>query len=329
MNAANSSLSGDEVAALMDELSDISFAAAPTTADGVTPIALGQEAQRPTATFVQLERMNERVTRRMRDVIEPIARARARIDGAELETRQFDEWRRNVPSYTSLNLFRMRPVNGNMLIAIEPSFISNMVDTFYGGTGESAVQKTTEFTQSEDRLRRRIVGDIIETLTRTWAEFEPIEFKEIGHETNADYANMVRGDEAIVVQRFTIKAGVSRSTNIEILYPLSALRPIEERLAARGLDDPADRDLGWKQRLAAALDNVSLPVRSVLARPEMTVAQLLALKPGDVIPINLSSTVPLLVGNKRLAEGTIGEQDGRAALMIEKIGMNAVKGLLS
>jgi flagellar motor switch protein FliN/FliY len=37
-----------------------------------------------------------------------------------------------------------------------------------------------------------------------------------------------------------------------------------------------------------ALENVRLPVRSVLARPELSVAQLMALKPGDVIPITLA-----------------------------------------
>jgi flagellar motor switch protein FliM len=44
-----------------------------------------------------------------------------------------------------------------------------------------------------------------------------------------------------------------------------------------------------------------------------------------VIPITLSQTVPLLVGNRRFAEGTIGEQDGRAAMMIESLNKDALK----
>jgi flagellar motor switch protein FliM len=51
----------------------------------------------------------------------------------------------------------------------------------------------------------------------------------------------------------------------------------------------------------------------------------MALKPGDVIPVTLSATVPLLVGQRHVAEGSIGEQDGRAALMIQQIGKGAVK----
>jgi flagellar motor switch protein FliM len=43
------------------------------------------------------------------------------------------------------------------------------------------------------------------------------------------------------------------------------------------------------------------------------------LKPGDVIPITLSPTAPLIVGQKVLARGSIGEQEGRAALMVEQV----------
>jgi flagellar motor switch protein FliM len=72
--------------------------------------------------------------------------------------------------------------------------------------------------------------------------------------------------------------------------------------------------------MAGALEQVRLPVRTVLARPELTMSQLMQLKVGDVIPINLSPKVPLLVASKRFAEGTIGEQEGRAALLVESVG---------
>jgi flagellar motor switch protein FliM len=85
-------------------------------------------------------------------------------------------------------------------------------------------------------------------------------------------------------------------------------------------DDDSSSNDAWRRRLGHALAQVSLPVRSVLARPEISVAGLLALKPGDVIPITLAPRTPLLAGSRRIAEGVIGEQEGRAALMIEKVG---------
>jgi flagellar motor switch protein FliM len=331
MTRAASSLSGDEVAALMDELSDISFddkgEAGETPAPGsqeIEPYALGQRKDRPVAHLAHLERMNERIARRLRDVIEPIAQTRAKVDAIPLETRRFDEWQRNQPDYVSLSLFRVSPIKGVMMVAIEPTFITNMVDAFYGGTGNGLTAKSGEFTPSEQRLQKRLVSAVIDVLAKSWSETYPLEFTFAAHETNAAFANMVRADEAVVLQSFTIKPGMSRSTRIEIIYPLAILQPIEDEIALRVQAGAAGDDVEWKNKLLGALDNVALPVRSVLARPEMTVAELLALKPGDVIPVTLSQTVPLLVGNRRFAEGTIGEQDGRAALMIE----NLNKGLL-
>jgi flagellar motor switch protein FliM len=211
-----------------------------------------------------------------------------------------------------------------MMIALEPTFITNMVDAFYGGTGNGLTARSGELTQSEKRLQKRLVDAIVDVLTKSWAETFPLSFEFSTHETNIAFANMVRPDELVVTQSFTIKPGMSRSTKVEILYPLALLQPIEDEIAMRAKAGPAGDDIDFKNKLLGALDNVALPVRSVLARPEMTVAQLLALKPGDVIPVTLSQTVPLLVGNRRFAEGTIGEQEGRAALMIE----NLNKGLL-
>lgn len=315
----------------MDELSDISFdqegVEVPKVrqARDVEPYALGQRKDRPVAHLAHLERMNERIARRLRDVIEPIAQTRSKVDPIPLETRRFDEWQRNQPDYMSLSLFRVRPVKGMMMIAIEPGFITNMVDAFYGGTGNGLTTKGGEFTPSEQRLQRRLADAIVEVLTKSWAETFPLQFDFSTHETNAAFANMVRADEPVVVQSFTIKPGMSRSTRIEILYPLSLMQPIEDEIAARVQAGAGGEDHEWKGKLFSALDNVALPVRSVLARPEMTVAQLLALKPGDVIPVNLSQTVPLLVGNRRFAEGTIGEQDGRAAMMIESLNKEMLK----
>ncbi len=76
MTRASSSLSGDEVAALMDELSDISFGDEDVARDSnanVIPFALGQRKERPTADLALIERMNERLGRRRRTRSKPAA----------------------------------------------------------------------------------------------------------------------------------------------------------------------------------------------------------------------------------------------------------------
>jgi flagellar motor switch protein FliM len=160
----------------------------------------------------------------------------------------------------------------------------------------------------------------IDLMKEAWADILPLDPQLLARETNPSHATLVRSDDNVAIQRFTVVPGQGRPGVITIIYPQSTLRPIESQLLAKVHDETGPIDHEWRSRMAAALDHVRLPVRSVLARPELTVRQLMQLKVGDVIPINLPPRVPLLVAQRPVAEGTIGEHDGRAALMIESMG---------
>ena len=309
-------LDGEEVDALMGELREVAPEAA---GDGVRAFALGQEAFRPTARLAGLERMGERLAQQLRGVVEPFSRARAQVSAEPLQTLRFEEWRDALPAFTSLSLYRLRPLKGVTLIAIEPEFVASMVDAFYGGTGAPARSRAREFTPTEERVLGRIADAAIEKLVESWAEVAPLAAVLVSRETNVAHASPMRGDEAVVVQRFTIQPGQGKPTTFAIVYPLAALRAYEAQLAAKVHADATPPDPEWRARIEYALDEVRMPVRSVLARPELSVAQLMALKPGDVIPINLAPKVPLIVADRRVGHGTIGEREGRAALMVEYI----------
>ncbi|MET0270202.1 MAG: FliM/FliN family flagellar motor switch protein [Sphingomonas sp.] len=324
--SAGATLSGDELDALMTGLGD---AARPAEGDARTsargrekhaePFSLGNEAFRPTARLAGLERMGERLAQRIRGVVEPFARSRTQVAAEPIETLRFEAWRASLPAFTSLSLYRLRPLKGGMLLAIEPDFVTWLVDAFYGGGGAPTKPRTREFTPSEERLLDRLADGIVEQLVEVWSEVASLTPALAARETNAAYASLVRADEAVVLQRFVVTPAQGRATTILIVYPLGALRPYEALLAAKVHDDSGSGDVEWRARLAEALETVRLPVRSVLARPELSLSQLMALKPGDVIPITLAPRVPLIVADRRIATGTIGEQEGRAALMIEHV----------
>lgn len=286
----------------------------------VKPYALGQEALRPPTRLAGLERIGERLARRLRGVLEPFARAKPSVVPEIIETLRFDAWRDQLPDFMSLSLYRLRPLKGGMLIAIAPDFITRLVDSFYGGNGLALpAVRHKEFTPAEERLLGRLTDAVVDSLVEVWAEVLPLTPALASRETNAGYASLVRGDELVVVQRFDIGAGQLPPTTIALVYPLSALRPYETQLSAKVHAEPGVVDDEFRERMARALEQVRLPVRSVLARPTLSLSEVLNLKAGDVIPITLAPRVPLLVANRRLAEGTIGEQEGRAALRIERM----------
>ena len=307
-----------ESAILLEELAE----ALPNVSFGpeAQPFVFGQEGPRPAERLTGLERMGEKIARAIRPAIEPIARLRVGVNAEPLQIRSFQEWQDEQPDFSALTLYRLRPLKGGMLIQIHADFIASLVEIFYGGApGGKRVRKAGDFTASEDLLLNRVLEKVSGIIAGHWTEVIPVELSFAGRETNVAHMPFLRGEEMVVVQPFTVAAGEA-STVISVLYPLATLRPIEEKLEARVQDEDTTASADWRWRMGQALEQVSLPVRSVLARPEISVAELLALKPGDVIPITLPPRTPLLAGARRIADGVIGEQDGRAALMIEKVG---------
>lgn len=286
---------------------------------GVRPFALGREKVQSHAWAAGMARIGERFARRLRGLIDPLIDGKSQVAVGDSGTMRWDAWRADLPGFASLALFRLRPMKGGLVIALDPGFVSALLDGFYGGTGRAWDRQSAEFTPAEERLIAQLHDGILTGLVESWSEFAPIAPAAIGHETNPDFANAFRADEMIVLQRFTLTAGAIAPTEIVIAYSLSALRAVESQLSAKVHDDAGPADDLWRMRIGAALEDVRLPVRSVLARPEVTVSQLLALQPGDVIPITVPAAIPLLVANKRIASGTIGEKNGLAAIQITSI----------
>jgi flagellar motor switch protein FliM len=312
----DTTLSGEEISALMSE------AQAPREggASGpARPFAFGGEAPRTMSAIPAIDRLNERLVRRLRDVIEPFARVKPKVSTEPCMIRGFAEWQAEQAEFTSLSLYAFRPMKGAILLRIDPEFVSRLVDAFYGGSGAQAPRPAREFTATEESLLGRLCEALIGALAEGWSEIIPVHPQLRARETNAGFAGLAKADEMVALARFTIAPWAGHSTVIEIVYPVAGLRSIEPELAAKSHDDVTAKTGEWRERLGSAVGEVRIEARTVLARPELSLAELMQLQAGDIIPVSLSKHVPLIVAGRRIALGTVGEHDGRAALKIEKM----------
>lgn len=279
----------------------------------------GAEAFRPMSALPALDRMSERMARRVREVIGTFARAKPRVTVEPVSIRRFEKWVAEQPEFTSLSIYRFRPLKNGILVAVEPGFVSQLVNAFYGGTRIAGVGRPDEFTPTEEQLLGRFADAIVQTVTEVWSEVIPVQAQLMSRETNTAYAGLVRHEEPVAIARFNVTPFEERPTVIDILYPVASLRTVEAELSAKVLDDAGASAGEWHDRMAASVGQVRLNAHSVLARPSTTLSKLLTLAPGDVIPISMPKLEPLLVHGRVIAFGTIGEQNGHVALKIEKL----------
>ena len=311
-------LSGDEIAALMNELHEH-----PTKTEGVShsprPFAFGSDAARPMNTLPALDRMNERMSRRLRDLLEQFVRVKPVVVAEDSMIRIFGDWKAEQAEFVSLSMYGFKPMKGSVLLALQPEFVSRLVDWFYGGSGDAAASSAREFTATEESLLGRLADSIVADLAAVWTEVIPARPQLRSRETTVEFATLARSDEPVAITRFIVKFDRGAPAIVDIVYPVSSLRSVEQELLATSPEDVSARGEEWRERLVAAVGQVRVKARTVLARPELSLAELMQLRVGDVIPISLPAQVPLLVEGRPIALGTIGEHDGRAALKIEKL----------
>lgn len=266
--------------------------------------------------FPALEGVANQFARSLRDLIRALGAPTIQIERSGAEQMSFAEWSASAAPAIFWR-YHAPPLKGPVLLAGSRSLLLQLVDIFYGGRGQLAAERE-ELTDAEDRFAARLGRDIGLQLAVAWRGKLAIE-PELDCVT-ADPAKLaaVRADDELFVQRFTLRGAPFEGRTIMCAYPVAALRGIagDELLPdmqANGAD-PA-----WAGALDKALRDVRMPVRSVLARPEISLVKLLALEVGDIIPLTMPRHVPVTVAGRSFALGSIGEANGNAAIMIEHI----------
>ncbi|BBB13754.1 surface presentation of antigens (SPOA) protein [Sphingopyxis sp. FD7] len=266
--------------------------------------------------FPALESVANQFARSLRDLIRALGAPAVQVERSGAEQLSFAEW--SAASAPAIFWrYHAPPLKGPLLIAAARPLLLQLVDIFYGGRGQLAAERE-ELTDAEDRFAARLGRDIGMQIAAAWRDKLAIE-PELDCVTG-DPAKLaaVRADDELFVQRFTLRGAPLDGRTIVCAYPVAALRGIadDELLpdAASSGADPA-----WTAALDKALRGVRLPVRSVLARPEISLVKLLALEVGDIIPLSMPRHVPVTVAGRSFAFGSIGEANGNAAILIDHI----------
>ena len=120
------SLSGQEIAALMNELHEsgpkVNGASAPPR-----PFTFGSDAARPMSGLPTLDRMSERMARRLPDVLEPFTRGKPKVSPEAAAMRLFADWKAEQPEFVSPSMYGFKPMKGLVMLSVEPEFVSRLV----------------------------------------------------------------------------------------------------------------------------------------------------------------------------------------------------------
>ncbi|HBA66671.1 MAG TPA: flagellar motor switch protein FliM [Methylococcaceae bacterium] len=264
-----------------------------------------------------LEMINERFARYFRITLFNFLRRSAEISISGIQVQKFSEYVQSLFVPTNLNIVKFMPLKGRALIVMEPRLVFTAVDNFFGGTGQFYNKvEGREFTPTEMRVIRLFIDMIFKDLQEAWRPVLALQFEYLTSEVNPQFANVVSPSEIVVISTMHVELD-GGGGDINIVMPYTMIEPIRE-LLDQVISDRGETDGRWQELLRKSVMNVAVTLDSLLIEKKMTVKDVMQLKKGDVIPVDMPDTVRLRAQTIPVFEGKIGLSDGNYAIKIVK-----------
>lgn len=266
-----------------------------------------------------LEMINDRFVRQWRIGLFNMLRRSAEISVRGIDLLKFGEYMHSLYVPTNLNLVKVKPLRGTAIVLFEPRLVFTVVDNFFGGDGRYPAKiEGREFTATEMRVIHLMLKQAFADITEAWAPVLPIEFEYLNSEVNPHFANIVTPREYVVVSKFHIELD-GGGGDMHIAFPYSMLEPIRDLLDAGIQSDRVERDEGWIGALRQQLFDAELELSSTLTEVRMSLRELMQLKAGDIVPIDLPARIPLRVQGVPMFQGEFGVSNGQRAVKIAEV----------
>ncbi|MET0307883.1 MAG: FliM/FliN family flagellar motor switch protein [Sphingomonas sp.] len=281
--------------------------------------ALGTVNLNPFGDLVTLQHLSARLAKALKGVFEGVLRQELRCWTEPLVVQRFADYKaERGDGLSAWQPLAMGAAKARAQIVIGAKPLLEMLDAFFGGDGEAPSPLPIEFTPAAEALLARLGAMLAVPMEAAWEPLTRVTFRA---ETalNIAAAPDLSGEDPVVVTRFGIAVGEGKPQHVDILYPVAALKPHSNSLAAKVHGADVEIEPEWRSGLTRAVMGVKLPVRSVLAEPVVPLSLLLDLKAGDVIPIDFGAEVPVMVAERRLGTGLVGTANGRAAVRLTQL----------
>ena len=285
----------------------------------VRPFMFGSDDLSLLGDYHALRMINERFCRMARSVFLPFLRIQPRISSFPPEVKTFDLYVQESDTFVSLTTSRMEELRGSQLMVIQPSFISLLTDSYYGGTTVQALKRYQgEFTATEQRVIEIVTEGLIESLQTAWRDLLTVTIGVQGREENIQFASFVDGSDTVIVCSFVVQLPRGEPAQFDVIYPLQTLKPIASQLRSRVQSDFVQDDMSWRQKLEHAILNIPLQLTAEIAQPTTSLSNLIHLQEGDVYPMQLHDGIRVKVEDRAIFEAQLGQVGAQTALNLTR-----------
>lgn len=266
-----------------------------------------------------LEIINERFARLLRIGLFNFMRRTAEISVSPVRVVKYSEFIRNLVVPTNLNLVQARPLRGTSLFIFDPDLVFLVIDNMFGGDGRFHTRvEGRDFSPTEQRIIQNMLNVVFEDYEKSWKPVFPIKLEYARSEMNTQFANIATPNEVVVVTTFNIEFGASGG-EFHICMPYAMIEPVRDKLYSSLQGDQMEVDKRWVRLLSKQIKIAEVELVANLGRKDVTLNQILKMKAGDIIPMDIPRNIVAEVDNVPVMECSYGIFNGQYALKVNRM----------
>lgn len=267
-----------------------------------------------------LTRIHENFARLLTTYFSAQLRTYIQINVASVDQLPYEEFIRSIPKMTILNVFEVTPLEGRVILEINPNIAYAMLDRQLGGKG-TGVNKVDSLTEIETKLMTTLFEGAIENFGEAWESIIEIQPYLSDLEVNPQFLQMVSPNETVIVISMNITIGEITGM-INVCIPYVVLEPIIPKLSAHYWMEDKHRVRQDHEivSLEKAIKATNLTITAELGKSEITFSDLLDLNIGDVLTLDqkIGQPISVNVDNKPSFSAQIGQVKKHMAIQIMK-----------
>jgi flagellar motor switch protein FliM len=264
-----------------------------------------------------ITRIHENFTRLLTSYLSTQLRTFVQIEIDLVDQVNYQEFIASIPSRTILSVFNVKPMDGKMVMEMNPQVAYAILERLLGGQGDPSTRNGT-LTEIETVLMQKIFARVSDMYQDVWKSIENIKVNWEAIEANPQFVQISAPNDTVIVIALSTTIG-EITDRMTLCLPHLIVEPMLPKLSThQWLSSMAKTNVPQQDKLKQNLDTVSVPVIAELGRATLAVADLFNLQIGDVIGIE-TGKLQVKVDHLTRFLGNPGLQKGRYAVQIDQV----------
>ncbi|KLV06619.1 flagellar motor switch protein FliM [Photobacterium aquae] len=261
-----------------------------------------------------IDNIGKQFERLARHAFHNLLRQKTDFKLVQQDTLKLQEYLQQLKKPSVYREFMVTPHDLHGTIAIEGELLFYMVDLFFGGNGRSSARHQ-EFSDTELRLVERFFTTLLHQFSTSWHSITDWN-SQLQAKNTLNLFSPIQNNQLYQVCRFNIEIGNQKSGWLEISLPFAGLDFLRDQQCQTA---DIDTDPELQARIQQKICQAPVRLHSTLAERRLNLGQVMDLRPGDVIPVELPEQVTVRAGSTPLFKARVAENNASLVLQIQHI----------